>query len=119
MRLPVALVALGLAAIVACQAASNPPAATAPPSGATSSAGPITSGSPVSAPPSREGTCAMRVSESLTPANDLSCPGDGLVVVADGITLDLGGHTPTGPGIGPQPWPLPPPHSGRAPAAAP
>ena len=49
----------------------------------------------------------MRVSESLTLANDLSCPGDGLVVVADGITLDLGGHTLTGPGIGPQTWPLP------------
>jgi hypothetical protein len=30
--------------------------------------------------------------------SDLTCPGDGLVIGADGITLDLGGHTLTGTG---------------------
>jgi parallel beta-helix repeat protein len=49
----------------------------------------------------------MRVSESFTLANDMTCTGDGMVVVADNITVDLGGHTLTGPGMGPQTWPLP------------
>ena len=49
----------------------------------------------------------MRVSESFTLANDLTCAGDGMVVVSDNITVDLGGHTLTGPGMGPQTWPLP------------
>jgi hypothetical protein len=31
--------------------------------------------------------------------SDLACPGDGLVIAADGVTLDLGGHTITGSGI--------------------
>ena len=49
----------------------------------------------------------MRVSESFMLANDLTCTGDGMVVVSDNITVDLGGHTLTGPGMGPQTWPLP------------
>ena len=49
----------------------------------------------------------MRVSESFTLANDMKCTGDGMVVVSDNITIDLGGHTLTGPGMGPQTWPLP------------
>jgi parallel beta-helix repeat protein len=49
----------------------------------------------------------MRVSESFTLANDMTCTGDGMVVVADNLTIDLGGHTLTGPGMGPQTWPLP------------
>ena len=49
----------------------------------------------------------MRVSESFTLANDLTCAGDGMVVVSDNLTIDLGGHTLTGPGMGPQTWPLP------------
>jgi len=49
----------------------------------------------------------MRVTESFTLANDLTCTGDGMVVVSDNITVDLGGHTLTGPGMGPQTWPLP------------
>ncbi|MDP9274578.1 MAG: right-handed parallel beta-helix repeat-containing protein [Chloroflexota bacterium] len=47
------------------------------------------------------------MSESFTLANDMSCSGDGMVIVADNITIDLGGHTLTGPGMGPQTWPLP------------
>jgi len=49
----------------------------------------------------------MRVNESFTLANDMTCTGDGMVVVSDNITVDLGGHTLTGPGMGPQTWPLP------------
>jgi parallel beta-helix repeat protein len=49
----------------------------------------------------------MRVSESFTLANDMTCAGDGMVVITDNITIDLGGHTLTGPGMGPQTWPLP------------
>jgi parallel beta-helix repeat protein len=49
----------------------------------------------------------MRVSESFTLANDMTCPGDGMVIISDNITVDLGGHTLTGPGMGPQTWPLP------------
>lgn len=49
----------------------------------------------------------MRVSESFTLANDMTCTGDGMVIVSDNITVDLGGHTLTGPGMGPQTWPLP------------
>ena len=38
--------------------------------------------------------CGAVVSSTVTLANDLGdCPGDGLVVGADGITIDLGGHT--------------------------
>ena len=49
----------------------------------------------------------MRVSESFTLANDMTCSGDGMVINSDNITVDLGGHTLTGPGMGPQTWPLP------------
>jgi parallel beta-helix repeat protein len=98
-----ALLALGLAAAVACQAAIPPAPATSPSASATSAA----AASPTAAYPARQGTCAMRVSESFTLANDMSCPGDGMVVVSDNLTIDLGGHTLTGPGMGPQTWPLP------------
>src|SRR5437667_11701493 len=97
---------LALVAAVACQAAQVP-------GPSPSSSGSAASGSATAAPtptqsyPSREGTCAMRVSESFTLANDMTCSGDGLVVVSDNITVDLGGHTLTGPGMGPQTWPLP------------
>src|SRR2546427_8758470 len=115
MRPPVArlgaLGALTLTAVIACQAASSPapsisPAAS-PVTGATGS--PI--GSATSAPSttiaSREGRCAMRVSESFTLANDMTCQGDGMVIDVDNVTVDLGGHTLSGPGMGPQTWPLP------------
>ena len=40
-------------------------------------------------------------------AQDLTCSGDALVVGADGITIDLGGRTLTGPGKGQRNWPNP------------
>src|SRR5256886_16267116 len=99
---------LALIAVVACQAAQAPGPS---PSPGTSSVAASGSGSPAPSPtvsyPVREGTCAMRVSESFTLANDLTCAGDGMVVVSDNVTVDLGGHTLTGPGMGPQTWPLP------------
>src|SRR5256884_2117623 len=101
---------LALIAAVACQAAQTPGPQPSPSSGASSVAASATA-TPVASPtqsyPTREGTCAMRVSESLTLANDMTCAGDGMVVVSDNITVDLGGHPLTGQGMGPQTWPLP------------
>jgi parallel beta-helix repeat protein len=57
--------------------------------------------------PLREGRCAMRVTESFTLANDMTCAGDGMVIDVDNVTVDLGGRTLTGPGMGPQTWPSP------------
>src|SRR5437660_10722019 len=101
---------LALTAAVACQAAQAPgPQASSGPSASSvaSSPSPTPAASPTVPYPSREGTCAMRVSESFTLANDMTCAGDGMVIVADNLTVDLGGHTLTGPGMGPQTWPLP------------
>src|SRR5256712_10064075 len=99
---------LALIAGVACQAAQAPgPSASPGASSAPASASASPAPSPTVSYPVREGTCAMRVSESFTLANDLTCAGDGMVVVSDNVTVDLGGHTLTGPGIGPQTWPLP------------
>src|SRR5436853_3202 len=99
---------LALIAAVACQAAQAPGPSPSPgASSVAASASASPAPSPTQSYPSREGTCAMRVTESFTLANDLTCTGDGMVVVSDNITVDLGGHTLTGPGMGPQTWPLP------------
>jgi parallel beta-helix repeat protein len=101
---------LALTAAVACQAAQTPgPQLSSNPSASSvaASASATPAASPTQSYPAREGTCAMRVSESFTLANDMNCSGDGMVVVSDNITVDLGGHTLTGPGMGPQTWPLP------------
>jgi parallel beta-helix repeat protein len=47
------------------------------------------------------------VSANFVLANDLTCTTDAFVINADNITLDLGGRTITGPGMGPQTWPQP------------
>jgi parallel beta-helix repeat protein len=97
---------LALTVGVACQAAQAPgPSPSAAQSQASGAASPAPT--PTQSYPSREGTCAMRVSASFTLANDLTCTGDAMVVVSDNVTVDLGGHTLTGPGMGPQTWPLP------------
>src|SRR5689334_6435329 len=62
--------------------------------------------SPTSAP-ARELACGTQITSSVTLANDLTCDPVGLVVAADGVVLDLGGHTITGPGAGTRHWPLP------------
>ena len=85
---------LALIAGIACQAAQAPELSPTPTP-------------PRVSYPAREATCGMHVTESFTLANDLTCAGDGLVVDAENVTIDLGGHTLTGPGMGPQTWPLP------------
>src|SRR5881392_3004 len=106
-----ALGALALAAAVACQAASTPPptvsSAPSPVAAGSSAPGGTAAPSPALTFPSREGRCAMRVTESFTLANDMTCQGDGMVIDVDNVTVDLGGHTLSGPGMGPQTWPLP------------
>jgi parallel beta-helix repeat protein len=44
--------------------------------------------------------CGDQITTDLTVENDLTCAGDALVVMADGITLNLNGHTITGDGSG-------------------
>jgi large repetitive protein len=45
--------------------------------------------------------CGQVLTSSVSVANDLSeCPGDGLVIGATGITVDLNGHTLDGTGLG-------------------
>jgi parallel beta-helix repeat protein len=110
MRLLVArLSVLALTAAVACQAAQTPGPPSPTPSEVSVPTSPSASPAPSPTPsfPIREGTCAMRVSQSFTLANDMTCPGDGMVVVSDNITIDLDGHALTGPGMGPQTWPNP------------
>ena len=49
------------------------------------------------APPSTSVTCGQTLTSSTRLANDLlGCPGDGLVIGADNITIDLGGHAVSG-----------------------
>src|SRR5213594_710091 len=101
---------LALVAAVACQAAQTPgpqPSTNPGASSIAASASATPAASPTQSFPIREGACAMRVSASFTLANDMTCSGDGMVIVSDKITVDLGGHTLTGPGMGPQTWPLP------------
>jgi parallel beta-helix repeat protein len=106
-----ALAGIALVAVVACQAAQTRGPQTSPSAGSTGVAATSPTASAAASPtvsyPTREGTCAMRVSASFTLANDMTCSGDGMVVVSDDITVDLGGHTLTGPGMGAQTWPLP------------
>jgi parallel beta-helix repeat protein len=51
--------------------------------------------------------CGASITRDVTLARDLTCPGDGLTVARDGVTLDLGGKTLRGPGLGPWAWPQP------------
>lgn len=44
--------------------------------------------------------CGTTVLANLTLDHDLTCSGNGLLVGADGITVNLNGHTITGPGSG-------------------
>ncbi len=49
--------------------------------------------------------CGATIVADITLDRDLSCKGNGLVVAKDGVTIDLGGHTMTGPGRGRWIWP--------------
>lgn len=50
-------------------------------------------GVPAAAGTAQSPSCGAVVTKNTTLANDVGpCPGDGLIIAADGITLDLGGH---------------------------
>ena len=59
------------------------------------------------APPLTELACGAEVTASVTLASDLTCDPIALVVTGDGIVLDLGGRTISGPGPGKRSWPMP------------
>ena len=89
------LVALGVLVAAACQQ---------PSSNASPSAG-APMGSATVAPASAG--CGQVLTKDFVLAQDLTCPGDALVVGADAIAVDLGGHTLSGPGKGQRNWPNP------------
>ena len=45
-------------------------------------------------------TCGSVVTTDIRLTADLECPGPGLLIGADGVRIDLGGHTLSGPGDG-------------------
>ncbi|MBI4609746.1 MAG: right-handed parallel beta-helix repeat-containing protein [Candidatus Rokubacteria bacterium] len=51
--------------------------------------------------------CGSVITRDVTLNQELACPGDGLSVSRDGVTLDLGGKTLRGPGLGAWTWPQP------------
>jgi parallel beta-helix repeat protein len=103
-------IALLLVAGVACTA--RPAAQASPPASASAglvspTATPAPTPTPsISAVP-QTAQCGQRVTADFVLANDLTCTKDAFVINADNVTLDLGGHTLTGPGMGPQTWPQP------------
>jgi parallel beta-helix repeat protein len=52
----------------------------------------------VGRPAAADDLCGATIVANLTLTEDLTCSGNGLFVGADGITLDLNGHTIMGPG---------------------
>ncbi|MBI2878561.1 MAG: hypothetical protein HYY19_02445, partial [Candidatus Rokubacteria bacterium] len=51
--------------------------------------------------------CGAVLTRDTVLRQDLTCPGDGLTIARDGVTLDLGGRTLRGPGLGAWTWPQP------------
>lgn len=51
--------------------------------------------------------CGAVITQDVTLTHDLTCPRDGLTIAQDGVTLDLGGNTLKGPGLGAWTWPQP------------
>ncbi|MFN2520222.1 MAG: NosD domain-containing protein [Candidatus Limnocylindria bacterium] len=103
-----AWLAVAMLSAAACQPA--PAAPSAAPASATLAAAtpsPTLAPTPSPAPTPVAAECGQKVAASFILANDMKCPGDALVVVADGVVVDLGGHTLSGPGMGPQTWPAP------------
>jgi len=107
MRVRAAGIALLVIAAVACQAAG--PQAQASPTASTAATS--ASGTPTATPAltvvPQIAQCGQRITTDFVLANDMTCTTDAFVINADNVTLDLGGHTITGPGMGPQTWPLP------------
>jgi parallel beta-helix repeat protein len=109
MRGRAAGIALLAVAAVACQAAR--PGTEASPASTSAAVSPTASGSPTPTPSigatPQTARCGQRITTDFVLANDLTCTTDAFVINADNVTLDLGGRTLTGPGMGPQTWPQP------------
>ena len=72
--------------------------ACAPEAGSTA---PMTTGhGAAGSPAATTAACGASVTTDLRLESDLNCPGDALVVNADGITINLNGHTILGSGTG-------------------
>src|SRR6266702_1905997 len=112
--------AVGFAVLVmaaACQSTESPPlgpprtsgsqTVLASPSTTPVPASPATSPAPSLTIAPREAKCNTQITGDFVLANDLKCTGDAFVIHVDNVVLDLGGHTLTGPGMGPQTWPNP------------
>src|SRR5438093_908164 len=110
MRVRAVGIALLVVAGVACQT-GRPGAEASPAASASAAVSPAASGSPTPTPAisatAQSAQCGQRVTADFLLANDMTCTTDAFVINADNVTLDLGGRTITGPGMGPQTWPLP------------
>ena len=112
MRAGAAGIALLVAMTVSCQPAPGAPLGpAAQPAPSPSSPGPGAASAPTPTPAltvaPQSAQCGQRITADFVLANDLRCGGDAFVITADNVTLDLGGRTVTGPGMGPQTWPQP------------
>src|SRR5687767_11831514 len=106
LALALLLGACGPAAAPASQSSPTPtqtPLPSAPGASATASA---TAPAATTRPP-QSAQCGQILLADFTLANDLTCDKDALIAGADNITIDLGGRTLKGPGMGPQTWPAP------------
>ncbi|HEY3217839.1 MAG TPA: NosD domain-containing protein [Candidatus Limnocylindria bacterium] len=104
----VAVLAAACQATVTLGTPSASPAAVASPTApVTSTATPNPTSAPSLAIAPREAKCNTQITGDFVLANDLKCGGDAFVIHVDNVVLDLGGHTLTGPGMGPQTWPNP------------
>jgi len=106
-----ALLAVLAAACQATAPASSPSPSAAvaptPPATPASTATANTTSAPSLTLAPREARCNTQITGDFVLANDLRCTGDAFVIHVDNVVLDLGGHTLTGPGMGPQTWPNP------------
>ncbi len=109
MRVRAAGTLLLVVTAVACQAARPGAGGTPPASAAVVS--PSASAAPTPTPTinvaPQSAQCGQRITADFVLANNMTCTTDAFVINADNVTLDLGGHTITGPGMGPQTWPQP------------
>jgi len=109
MRVRAAGTLLLVVTAVACQAARPGAEGTPPASAAVVS--PSASAAPTPTPTinvaPQSAQCGQRITADFVLANNMTCTTDAFVINADNVTLDLGGHTITGPGMGPQTWPQP------------
>jgi len=83
----------------------NPVASPSPTAPAPAS--PNTTSAPSLQVAPREAKCNTPITADFVLANDMTCPLDAFAIHVDNVVLDLGGHTITGPGMGPQTWPNP------------